>query len=100
MNDAKAKLAHYCPGLKVSISGINYSNNSDTKTYTITYDVSSQKAVDAYINDKKNGFINSDGTSSDNGGFILANAIKHPNKNTAVVYIRLTQQIIIVENGN
>lgn len=99
MNDAKAKLAHYCPGLKVSISGINYSKNDSTTTYTINYDRSSQKAVDAYFSDEKNGFTYSENKSFDNGGFVLANAIKRPNKNTEIVYIKLTQQIVIVESG-
>ncbi len=100
MSDAKTKLARYCPGLKVSISGISYSKTDSSRTYTINYDRSSQNTVNAYFNDRKNGFTNSDSKPFDNGGFVLASAIKHPNKNTEVVHIKLTQQIVIVENGN
>jgi hypothetical protein len=100
ISDAKTKLAHYCPGLKISISGINYSYKNGTKTYTITYAGSSQNAVDAYFENKANGFTSSDGKSFDSQGFILAKIFKEPKGTASVVYSKLTEQIIIVENGN
>lgn len=100
IKDGKTKLAHYCPGLKINISGLNYSYKNGTKTYTIGYTGTSQKAVDTYFADPKNGFTSSDSKSFDSGGFILAKTFKEPKGNTEVVYSKLTQQIIIVENGN
>lgn len=100
IKDGKNKLAHYCPGLKVDISGINYSYKNGTKTYTFDYAGASQKAVDAYFGEPKNGFTSSDGKSFDSQGFILAKTFKEPKGEAQVVYSKLTQQIIIVENGN
>lgn len=100
ISDAKTKLAHYCPGLKINISGINYSYKNGTRNYTISYSGSSQKAVDTYFADPKNGFTSSDGKSFDSGGFILAKTFKEPKGTASVVYSKLTQQIIITENGN
>src|SRR3569833_885875 len=86
IRDGKTKLAHYCPGLKINISGINYSYKNGTKTYTISYDQSSQKAAEAYFEDKANGFTGLDGKGFDSNGFIMAKTFKEQKGTAQVIY--------------
>lgn len=109
IRDGKAKLAHYCPGLKIDISGISYSFHGGKAAYTIDYDSSSQEAVKTYFENKNNGFTEEkdgdfydiemdDKPIIDRSDNILAKAFKHPKGKTEVVFNETTRRIIIIEN--
>ncbi|MDB5003437.1 MAG: hypothetical protein JWQ34_1662 [Mucilaginibacter sp.] len=60
-DEAKQRLQLYCPGLKISLNGVNIQEHaeadmSDKKLFVLTYFSGSEQAVKSYFLNKANGF--------------------------------------------
>jgi hypothetical protein len=105
---ASKKLNLYCPGLKIGVSGINWSANGGRSVYVLTYNSNEQKKVQDYFENKANGFAeekNGDfyGIEIDNepvidrNDNILGKTIEESKVTAEVVLNESTRKIIIIE---
>jgi hypothetical protein len=111
ITEGKQKLAHYCPGLKITISGISYAFSGGRGSYIVDYEPSSQQAVRTYFEKQDNGFAEEkdgdfynieldDKPIIDRTDNILSKTFKHAKGNTEVIFNKTTRRIIIIENSN
>jgi hypothetical protein len=109
IKDGKAKLAHYCPGLKINISGMSYAYSSGKTFYVISYEPSSQGTIKSYFENKENGFaeINDsklydmkvdDESVIDKSDNFVGKAFKDVKGNAEIIFNETTRRIIIIED--
>jgi hypothetical protein len=106
----KKKLNLYCPGLKIGINGINWSLNGGQSVYVLSYNSDDQKKVQAYFENKENGFAeakNGDfyGIEIDNNPVIdrsdniLGKILEKSKVKAEVILNESTRRIIIIEHS-
>src|SRR5580704_3175638 len=106
--EGKKKMNEYCPGLKVGLSGVSWSEGSSHAVYILQYDGSDQKKVNTYFADKANGFAagkprsytdikDGDNQAVADGDSILTKAFSKGKANAVVIYNVTTRRIIITE---
>jgi hypothetical protein len=106
-DSAKQKLNLYCPGLKIDLSGVNYSVNGARDVYVLSYDESFQKQVAAYfqsngftaVNNKLGDIEVDDENMVDPNDNMVAKEIKTKKQDVEVVFNQTTRRIIIIENA-
>jgi hypothetical protein len=107
--EGKKKLNEYCPGLKVGLNGVNWSEGSSHAVYILQYDRSDQKKVNAWFADKANGFApdksrsymdikDGENQAVADSDSILTKAITKGKTNAVVIYNATTRKIIITED--
>ena len=105
----KESLTHYCPGLKLNISGISYAYSNGKAFYVINYDPSFQQAVKSYFEEKENGFTEikdadfynikmDDEPVIDKSDNFLGKRFKDPKGSTEVIFNETTRRIITIED--
>jgi len=108
---AGKKLSTYCPGLNVSLTGVNMSINGGREVTVLDYGNSWQKKVNIYFTDKANGYTGGnqrryqdlkadDDALVADGDSILSKTIDKNNKTATVIYNVSTRRIIIVEESD
>jgi hypothetical protein len=104
----RKKLNEYCPGLKIDIDGVSWSGNGLHNAYILKYDHGAQRKVDAYFENKENGFSPGGGhrfsdieiddepiiDADDN---ILCKTVDKGKETVTVVFNKTTRRIVIIE---
>jgi hypothetical protein len=104
----KKRLNEYCPGLNVSINGVNWSSNSSGSVFVLKYDRGYQKKVSAYFADPANGYKADNGRGYsdiktndkpeiDDDDAIVGKTIDKGKTTAKVVFDESTSKIIIIE---
>jgi hypothetical protein len=111
-DDAHRALAYFCPGLHISLNGVNESFNRDSElarqNYVLRYTDGDEKNVEIYFFNNNNGYApvkNSDfsGINSDENQFIadddktVGKSFKAHGDSAVVVFDQSRHEIIIME---